>query len=438
MISSHIYKYTASIKDKPILLYLLASAVSGFFSFFTIPVLTSSLPPEQFGLLAVAEVFIVIASPFLSFTLSSITVEYFSNSKYEYGEMVFASLFLSFLGLILVLSIVWAGSALLQKYLEISIYWSFFLLLIVSMSIFHNVRQNIFQNSKNAVQYTTTQVLYSFMVFTCSIPLILSFENWQAKFVAVFLTNVVFGVIAVRWLTKNKYLIPRIKTEHIKKILLFSLPAVPHNLAASIYFMSDRIFLTALTDMGTVGRYAVGMQLALVISLFQDALGKAWMPHVLADLSAEKNNNMLDEKVKIRICKKTYFAFVGIAFITILYLGFIQVVGPFFLPLVYQQSIEYMVWLVWGFTMLGFYKLVVPYIWHRKKSGLLSAVTLLVFFINTILNYYLIPIHGAFGACYSIFISLTLQFMLTFFAALIIYPMPWVKALRSIHQYKDF
>jgi Na+-driven multidrug efflux pump len=80
------------------------------------------------------------------------------------------------------------------------------------------------------------------------------------------------------------------------------------------------------------------------------------------------------------------------------------------------------------------YKLSSIYFIHLSKTKLLSFLTAATAIISIVLNYFLIKEFGVIGACYSLCISLFIQFLLTFIFAQRIYPLPIGSVINSFIQ----
>jgi len=202
-----------------------------------------------------------------------------------------------------------------------------------------------------------------------------------------------------------------IQPKLISRNLNFTFPILPHSLSASLYFMADRLFISNLLGNNYLAIYAAGAQLALVISVFQNALSKGWTPFVFEYLKNHSNT----KGFHLKIARLMATAAVVLLVLSCLYSLFIYLVFDYLLPASYGDALIVGYILITSFCFLGFYKVVTPIIWYYKKTKVLSKITLFIFIINILLNSIMIPLYGIVGACLATFCSTFLQFIIILF-----------------------
>ena len=108
-----------------------------------------------------------------------------------------------------------------------------------------------------------------------------------------------------------------------------------------------------------------------------------------------------------------FYACFGVTIISLVIATIINFSTVYLLTVDYEQSKYIGMMLVGAFCLLGYYKAVSPILWFHKCSASLSKITLVVFIINFLLNYLLIPVYGIYGACFATIISILFQFTFT-------------------------
>ncbi len=387
---------------------------SAAFPFLLLPIITRLVDMEDYGNLVVLETFIVILTPIVQFSVSGVVVEFFKLSQDEFKKYVGNALVIAIPTFIMSEFIIFLFANIIGEIFGVNHVWLYFLPIIVLLNLTIQTLASIYQCEKNYKGYSFFLIGPNLISFVLAIIFLSVFEfGWQSKLYAAGLSFFIFSIVALRILYKGSYISTSIQSYFVSLNLKFTLPLIPHTLAASLYFVADRLFISDLLGNASVAIYAAGMQLALVMSVVQNSLSKAWNPFVLEFMRemGEESRVVLKEYKKL-----TVFMLYGCSVITIMSIGLAVVINftiVYLLPENYEQSKYLGMMLVGAFCLLGYYKVVSPILWYHKRSASLSKITLVVFFINLLLNYSLIPEYGVYGACYATITSIFFQFSFT-------------------------
>lgn len=174
--------------------------------------------------------------------------------------------------------------------------------------------------------------------------------------------------------------------EELKNMLGFGLPLVPVAFAAIVMTMTDRYFLKFFTGLETVGIYAVGYKLAMVMALIVGAFQTAW-PSMLFSIAKEEGATEIFSKLM------TYFLLV------LFFLGVtISIFAPEIVLLIaddeFLVSMNVVPLLILAFICNGVYFMTAVGVQLRKKTVYLPAIFIPVALGNIVLNYFLIPRWG--------------------------------------------
>tara|TARA_R110001592_G_scaffold79795_2_gene238365 strand:- start:11714 stop:12892 length:1179 start_codon:yes stop_codon:yes gene_type:complete len=369
---------------------------------------------KDYGNLIILETLMVILTPIIQFSVSGIVVEFFKLTKDEFKKYISNSLLIAipaFIGSEVILF--FAAEVIAEKF-AVNHIWLYFLPIIVLLNLTIQTLTTIYQCEKNYKGYSFFLIGPNLISFILTILFLSIFElGWQSKLYAIAVSFLIFSFIALYILYKGSYISKNIQMYFVSLNLKFTLSLIPHTLAASLYFVADRLFISDMLGNASVAVYAAGMQLALIMSVVQNSISKAWNPFVLEFMGnmAEKQRDVSKEYKKLAT-----FMFYGCSVVTIMSVVLATIINfsiVYLLPANYEQSKYLGMMLVGAFCLLGYYKIVSPILWFHKRSSALSKITLVVFFINLLLNYSLIPLYGVYGACYATIISILLQFVFT-------------------------
>jgi O-antigen/teichoic acid export membrane protein len=149
------------------------------------------------------------------------------------------------------------------------------------------------------------------------------------------------------------------------------------------------------------------------------AFNQAYVPWLYRKL----NHNNDTTKRKIVTYTYVYFALI---FLLALSLG---IAAPLILKYLvgkaFRQSAIYVIWIALGSAFQGMYFMVVNYIFYAEKTYLLAIVTFTGAAINVGLNYIFITIYGAIGAAQATSITHLITFLMVWYLANRVLPMPW-------------
>lgn len=388
--------------------------LSSAFPFLLLPIITRWVTVVDYGNLIVLETFLAIVTPFIQFSIAGVVVEYFKLSKQDfsgYVTMAFALSLPAFIGLEL---LVWLIGDSIAARFAVDTDWLYILPVYVLFNMSFQILALIYQCNKNYKGYALMLLGPSLTSFCLTLLFLIGFDwGWQAKLYGTGLSFALFATIAFWVLYREGYLCRIFSKRLIGLNLDFTLPVVPHTVAAGLYFVADRLFLSDMMGNSSVALYAAGMQLAMIMSVVQNALSRAWNPHVLGYLGeCEKANGSFYQAYRA-LAKQMFYACLMVLMMSIGLAVVIYFTVEYLLPAHYESSKYLGVMLVSAFCLLGFYKVVSPILWHHKRSASLSKVTIAVFLINMLLNALMIPAFGVNGACYATIISMGCQFVFT-------------------------
>jgi O-antigen/teichoic acid export membrane protein len=390
------------------------SLLNAVFPFLLLPILTFQLTVDEYGSLVILETFMAVLTPFIQFSVAGLIVEYFKLSKSDFRLYITNSLLLVIPVFCIFELIVFVSSDFIANQFGLHKTWYLMLPVIILLNVCIQALVTVYQCEKKYKLYSIFLLGPNILTFLLTILLLFINDfGWQSKLFGILISFSIFAVISICLLVKEIEIEWKVNFSVILSNLRFTLPIIPHSVAAGLYFMADRLFISELLGNASVAIYAAGMQLALVMSVVQNSVSKAWTPFVMEFLKKcnNKHESFSDGYSKL-------YRYMLIACLVVIGLGGIIALAiyisvDYILPRSYEQSKYLGMMLVSGFCLLGFYKVYSPLLWYHKRTGSLSKVTIVVFFINLVLNAVLIPEFGIYGACYATIISIGCQFIFT-------------------------
>lgn len=230
---------------------------------------------------------------------------------------------------------------------------------------------------------------------------------------------VFLGLIpVVMILIKKGYLQLKLEKQHLRHMLRYGLPLIPHALAGTILVYSDKMIITNEISLDANGLYSVAFQVALIIGLIQNSFNQAWVPWFY------KTATTMNAESSKKIVRITYLYYVGLAVLTVcLIFGtplIFMILGKEF-----KAGSDLVAWIAVGFLFNGMYKMKVNYLFYKERTITIGMITVLAAILNIVLNLILIRKWGLTGAAIATSITFVFQFIAAWIMAQIVFPMPW-------------
>jgi len=402
-----------------IFVFGLATIISQLITFILIPIYTRYFTPQEFGIFSLTTMAISIISPLCMIGTSDALFRlYFDKDDLLYRKELIST------GLKLVIYI--ASSVLIIffifrkpitiKYLGDIKYLDYIILGIVVV-FFRNITTitnsiiRMENNRKKIVQIILIQSVVTLLFNLLFVVVI----HKDMRFILI--TNVI-NLIILFFITSEygkKYLNFsdfRINKNISKEIVKYGLPTVPAFIGYWILSAVDKLILNYIYDTSALGLYAVGMELASIMSLFQAIFAQGWQ---FFSFSTMRDSDA--SKVYGKIFDLVVFAGVSIVTVLLFY-------GDFIFKILFAK-IYYEAWIVSPVLCLG---PVIMVLWWiagigtsiKKKTYLSSIGIVLAAVTNIVLNFLFIPKYYLMGAAIATLLSYVVMLI---FAILFICPL---------------
>ncbi len=358
---------------KNTLIYFFADIFNKAIPFLLLPVLTTYLTPEDYGIVATFGVFTSILVIFISMnTLGSIEVTYFQIPK-EKLKIYIANVFLIIsVSLIIILLVTVLFSSQLTNLLDIPLEWLTVGVFISLAQVVNTINLLLWRVEHKAKNYSFFEIAQNLFNVSLTLLFVIAINmDWEGRLLAMAIAMISFGFISFYLVVKvRNYFTFSYNKEYIKDALHYGIPLIPHSLAGWIKTGLDRVFLTSLVGVAATGIYSVGYQLGTIVMIIATSLYKAWLPKLY-----EMMTDMTDEDKK-QIVKFTYLYFIGILLLTIVLYFSLDIFIKFFIGEEFAESKNIVLFILMAYAFDSMYFAVVPYMFYNKKTKIISAVTI--------------------------------------------------------------
>ncbi len=392
-------------------LIAITNLISGLSAFILLPVLTKTLPIEEYGVWVQITVTLVLVPIVVMLGLPFTMVRFLAAVKeHEKIQDAFFSIF--------TIILVTTGLAALFIFLfSDPIAVTFFnnqgqITKILSVILFFEC-MNVFLLN----YFRTFQLIKTYTVFSCIQICI------KVAFVAYFVFSG-FGIVGaaigllitdlllfitmfIRVISEIGVKLPRFT--HIKEHLAFGLPTVQGNLSAWIVDSSDRFVIALFLGTAFVGYYAPGCTLGSTVTLFVAPL--IFMLPVILSKYYDENNH---ENVKL-VLRYTLKYFLALAIPSIIGLSLLSkpILTLLSTPDIAEQSYLITPFFALCGLLFGLHAIFVNILVLEKRTHITAVIWLFAAGINLALNIILVPWIGIIGAAITMFVTYFFAFVVT-------------------------
>jgi O-antigen/teichoic acid export membrane protein len=403
-------------------IYLFSSILSKGIPFLLLPIMTSYLSPEEYGMLSIYMLIITFYYSIIGMNINNnISRNFFKTNKQTLAIYIGNIFYILLTVFLIYFTISYIVSLFFIDIFSIPTFWLLLIPFIALFTMINELNTTILRNEQRAYMFGVFEVSLTVLIMAVTVLCLVVFRfGWHSQIVGIFVAGVVFSIVGIAYMYKRGYITMEYDSEKVKSILNISVPLIPHVLGGLVIAASDRLFIEQMVSLEAVGLYAVGYAFGMIVMIFTDAFIKAWSPWFYKNLS-----NPTDSK-KQKIVKYTYIFIIGIFVLA----GAISIISEFILPYFvderYHDASEFIFWISLGYAIRGVYQIFFPYLVHINRTTFLATSTVVAATVNLGLNYLLINIYGTIGAAYATVGAFTVSALLVFWYQQKRYYMPWI------------
>ena len=408
--------------------YLFANIMSAGIPFLLLPILTRVLDPSQYGMVAMFVVLIgaaksVAVSPFIG----AINRKYFDKRSVDnYESFVGSGLLLIAVAIIILSLAVFSAFDILTDKLGIPPLW---LVLVIYVTLNNALIELIlgqWQIRKQSKKYASLQILLSILNVVCSLILVLLLE-WGAfgRVSGIVISYSTVALICFYLMFKLRFMnILHLQRKYFREIAKFSLPLMPHMVGGLILSTFDRFIIATKLDLKSVGIYFAALQIVMIAKVIFDALNKAFTPWLYEQLNKES------QKINSQIIKATYLWFVCIWLGVATCFHLASHITDLILGQNFHDASSLLGWLAVSIGFKGMYLMVTNYCFYAKRTGYLSAISIVTGCMTLIFMLYFIDRYGLVGIAYGTALGMGIRFLGVWWLANYCHNMPWFTAFK--------
>lgn len=418
---------------KNTLIYGLGNALNKLLGFILIPIYTSYITIEDFGILAILETSVLALIQLLNYGIVSGHQRYYYklNEDGNYGSYLFTNYFsLLILGLLSILPLLFLTGPISTEILGskqycVFIYWTLGIIVLEMITI---LPFQILQFDLKPIKY----ILLSFCKLFISLLITVYLVIYKQMGIEGILIGRFFGLLFIGLTQFFLIVIPRVILKfnftYLLQSIRFGFPIIFSSIGFLVFSMSDIYMLNALSTKSEVGMYSFGYKIANFINLiFIQSLGISYLPSLYKAENKEGNSVFYSKMLLFYVILISIIVFLFIlsykfALNFIIY-NDLYSLGLIIVPII---SLSFIIKGMNNFTNVG--------ILIKNKTNNFIIPSFVTAIVNIFLNFFLIPIYGFIGAAISTLISQILYTTLLTIRSNKIYPVKyaWNKIFLTI------
>lgn len=390
-------------------IYTAVSVITGSISFLLLPVLTTYLSTEDYGLLSIFNASIRFCVVCIGLGMGHVMLVDLVQDKELFAiklkSFVLVTLVLTALLFVVLVSYAFFSDEFFGLPIYIVIALPFIALLVVYYEFFTSIMVYLNQANKFAKyslgKFGVETLLTILFIVTLGM-------NWLGRVLSLGLALAVVFLFLVRYLIRTFNLKAKSVEliEHARKLTKEGGALLFMSMSFMIINLSDRFFIEGMLGIKETGIYGVAATVAGVMFMIIGALMKVIRPKLYQLLSIKGA-----KKERLRMGIGFHFAIILFASILLLAL---PLIFEYFIDQKFNKSLDISKILIVGVAFFGAYNFFISYLLHDKKNKINSIIAITAMAINLLLNYVLINDYGIRGAAYATVITYVCMFALSF------------------------
>lgn len=287
-------------------LYTFGNLLLKVFSFFLIPLYTTYLAPEQYGILNLATSFTTVFSVIMSLGLQSAVIRFYVD--YKEDKYLLPRMFGTIISTILLFSALISIALFLTKkywmhilFEDIKFYPIVFLAILISIvTSLYTVYQDSLKGMQQSKKSVTLTYIFFFLLLGANLITVVNLKMGAAGILAsTFLVNFIMVIVMIIDLKNHGLLYFCIDKNILKAMLKYSLPIVPHSMSYTLTNFITRIIINTKMSLSSLGLYTLALQFGTVSDVALNSVQSAFQPWFFGKLKDRKKDaKRTDEEIR--------------------------------------------------------------------------------------------------------------------------------------------
>jgi len=406
------------------LLYLLPTIITSVLPFLTIPIFTRILTREDYGVLALAQIYAIFVNGLANFGMTAAYErDYFQyrEDRLKTPQLLYSILLFVMLNFLLLALSTYVFRKPLSNLIIGSTEHGNILFLAFCAQFFYSVNYyylTYFKNSETARDFVAYTIFGTLINFIISLFLVAYLRIGVVGLIYAQLCSgaTIFGIMSYKFTASLPF---SLSMPILSKSLQIAYPLTPRIFLGVVATQFDKYMIGLLASVGGVGIYSIGQRISYIVFTYMTAIENVFSPQVykrMFDLG-DKGGSAIGKYL-------TPFAYISI-FLALVVALFSEEVISILTPPPFHDAIDIVAVLSMYYGLLFFGKLTGTQLIFTKKTHITSLLTMGSVGINVALNIQFIMRWGAIGAAWATLLAGLISGAISFLVAQYYYEIKW-------------
>lgn len=369
--------------------FIIADVINKAIPFLLLPILTKYLGASDYGILTIYNSILSFAQVLVGFSIVGfLNLNYFKVSENNRKEIVSTSILLFFILFFVSLTL----GLFVNEYIlpEITIFWSFIISLTAFLFNINNLKLSLLILEQKPLTFSIYQIFETLVKVAISLTLIMAVGfNWSGRSLGILAGTFSLSLITISSLYTKDQLVFVKDTKYLIDIYKYGITLLIHQVSQWVKQNIDKIFILFIFGKASIGIYSVAVQLGIVLGIITTAFNKSWVPYFFKQIQDSSNEKKIFKTIIYYIPSILLLA-------TILYYIFKFILLNYF-EQEFHEAIEYIPYILLGYSFQGMYFMVVNYMFYLGKNKLMSLISFITTGIHIVLIYFGVNEFGLLG-----------------------------------------
>ena len=390
------------------LLVVLATLATPLFSLLILPVASSKLTIEEYGIISSFTLFIAYVSSIYGFCSAT----YFAKDYYKTKEIyiLLSNVILVYLtSLVIVILLVFVTNSYIVKLFSISHNYMYLGLLICFIDSLVSLNLLYLRLCDDLILFSAITIFKPLLFSSIYIFLLQNEYGLNAFFISSIFVSSLFIVVSLFVFIKRKLICFLFDKKLILKILRYGFGLLPHTVFGVLSVSIDKFFVLTVLSTSSLAIYSLAFSIASVVKLVEGSVYLIYQPWLFRNLSNKKVG-------KIKAIRISLILILTLLLFTIIYIQLVNYAFPLFVDQKYNDSLFLIPYFAIGFFINGIYTVSNQFLLFDNKTTTISLITVLTVISGALFSYILTTKIGLFGAVYAFITVFFVRTVLTLIA----------------------
>lgn len=393
---------------RDMIIYASTSALLKAGAIILIPLYTTYLLPEEYGLFALVSAIVGFLLPLMQGGLPNVLKRFWidvEDDAVKGGSLIVTLIWPYLIWSSLVIGILfiadkWIIGTFIKSYANLRPYLHLAYLAIPLGFLFELWRDILLFQRKSLIFSSLNIGRFLFNIIGSVLFIAILGYGLVGVYWTMIIGELIFLIISIIGL--RKYLSQRVDWTKLGEYLRYGIPLIPYTISIVSLNFVDRLLLQHWVSLSAIGIYSLGYSFGMGVNLPMRGFRQAFNPIFLRSAKRASESGTIKSfylsygKNSVILLLKQFMVVHLLYFMWIKELMLLLVRNDVFL-----EAYHIIPWIIAGFVFMALNTTVLNVLYFEKRTKYISTVTVISVVINILLNLYLIPIYGIYGAAIS-------------------------------------